>query len=41
MPRQEYFADGITEDIITDLSKISGLFVRGAQVPCSVQGTRP
>lgn len=24
---QEYFADGITEDIITDLSKLSGLFV--------------
>ena len=24
---QEYFADGMTEDIITDLSKISGLFV--------------
>ena len=24
---QEYFADGIAEDIITDLSKISGLFV--------------
>jgi adenylate cyclase len=24
---QEYFADGITEDIITDVSKISGLFV--------------
>ncbi len=24
---QEYFADGISEDIITDLSKISGLFV--------------
>jgi TolB-like protein/class 3 adenylate cyclase len=24
---QEYFADGVTEDIITDLSKISGLFV--------------
>jgi len=26
-PEQEYFADGITEDIITDLSKVSGLFV--------------
>ena len=24
---QEYFSDGITEDIITDISKISGLFV--------------
>jgi adenylate cyclase len=26
-PEQEYFADGITEDLITDLSKISGLRV--------------
>ena len=26
-PEQEYFSDGITEDIITDLSNISGLFV--------------
>jgi adenylate cyclase len=26
-PEQEYFSDGITEDIITDLSKVSGLFV--------------
>ncbi len=26
-PEQEYFADGITEDLITDLSKVSGLFV--------------
>jgi adenylate cyclase len=26
-PDQDYFADGITEDIITDISKISGLFV--------------
>ncbi len=24
---QDYFADGITEDLITDLSKVSGLFV--------------
>ena len=26
-PEQEYFSDGIAEDIITDLSKISGMFV--------------
>jgi adenylate cyclase len=26
-PEQEFFSDGITEDIITDLSKVSGLFV--------------
>jgi adenylate cyclase len=26
-PDQEYFADGITEDLITDLSKVPGLFV--------------
>ena len=26
-PKQEYFSDGMTEDIITDLSKISGLLV--------------
>ncbi len=26
-PEQDYFSDGITEDLIVDLSKISGLFV--------------
>jgi adenylate cyclase len=26
-PEQEFFSDGITEDMITDLSKVSGLFV--------------
>jgi adenylate cyclase len=26
-PDQEYFSDGMTEDIITDLSKVAGLFV--------------
>jgi TolB-like protein/class 3 adenylate cyclase/thioredoxin-like negative regulator of GroEL len=26
-PSQAYFADGMTEDLITDLSKVSGLFV--------------
>ena len=26
-PQQGYFADGITEDLITDLSKVDGLLV--------------
>ena len=26
-PEQEYFSDGVSEDIITDLSKIAGLMV--------------
>jgi len=26
-PKQEYFSDGLTDDLITDLSRISGLFV--------------
>jgi TolB-like protein/class 3 adenylate cyclase/Flp pilus assembly protein TadD len=26
-PQQEYFADGMTDDLITELSKVSGLFV--------------
>jgi TolB-like protein/Flp pilus assembly protein TadD len=26
-PEQQYFSDGVSEDIITDLSKVSGLFV--------------
>ena len=34
---QEYFADGLSEDLITDLSKISGLFVI-AQFVFRVQG---
>ena len=28
-PEQEYFADGLTEDLITDISKLSGLLVIG------------
>ena len=28
-PEQEYFSDGITEDLITDLSKFRSLFVVG------------
>ena len=26
-PEQQYFADGITEDLTTDLSRIAGMFV--------------
>ena len=26
-PEQEYFSDGMAENLITDISKISGLFV--------------
>ena len=48
-PEQEYFADGITEDVITDLSKIGGLLViarnssfayKGKAVDIRVVGSR-
>ncbi|MEO5809463.1 MAG: adenylate/guanylate cyclase domain-containing protein, partial [Sphingomicrobium sp.] len=35
---QEFFSDGITEDIITDLSKISGLFVIGRNTSFTYKG---
>ncbi len=35
---QEYFSDGITEDLITDLSKISGLFVIARNSSFSYKG---
>ncbi|MCY7339123.1 MAG: adenylate/guanylate cyclase domain-containing protein [Sphingomonas bacterium] len=35
---QEFFSDGITEDIITDLSKISGLFVVGRNTSFTYKG---
>ena len=35
---QEYFADGMTEDLITDLSKISGLFVIASNSSFSYKG---
>jgi adenylate cyclase len=38
-PEQEYFSDGITEDIITDLSKISGLFVIARNMTFAYKGT--
>ncbi len=37
-PEQEYFSDGISEDIITDLSKLSGLFVIARNASFSYKG---
>ena len=48
-PAQEYFSDGITEDIITELSRFSELFViarnssfqyKGKSDRCAAGGTR-
>jgi adenylate cyclase len=38
---QGYFADGITEDIITDLSKVSGLFVIARNSTFAYKGQAP
>jgi len=40
-PAQEYFADGITEDLTTDLSKISGLFVIARNSAFAYKGKSP
>jgi adenylate cyclase len=40
-PEQGYFADGITEDIITDLSKVSGLFVIARNSSFAYKGQAP
>jgi adenylate cyclase len=40
-PEQGYFADGITEDIITDLSKVSGLFVIARNSSFAYKGRTP
>ena len=37
-PEQEYFSDGITEDIITDLSQVSALFVVARNTAFTVKG---
>lgn len=37
-PEQEYFSDGMAEDIITDLSKISNLFVVGRNTSFTYKG---
>ncbi len=38
---QEYFADGMTDDLITDLSKISGLFVIARNSSFAYKGQYP
>ena len=40
-PEQEYFSDGITEDLITDLSKLSGLFVIARNSTFAFKGKSP
>ncbi len=39
-PEQEYFADGLTEDIITDLSQVSALFVVARNTVFTLKGVR-
>ncbi len=39
-PEQEYFADGVTNDIITDLSKFKNLFVIASNSTFSYKGKR-
>ena len=38
-PEQDYFADGMTEDLITDLSKLSGIFVISRNSSWTYKGT--
>ena len=37
-PEQQYFADGITEDLTTDLSRIAGSFVISRNTAFTYQG---
>jgi hypothetical protein len=40
-PEQEYFVDGVTESLTTDLSRISGAFVIGRSTAFSYEGKSP
>lgn len=40
-PEQEYFSDGITDDIITDLSKVGSLLVISRNSSFAYKGTKP
>ena len=39
-PEQEYFSDGITEDIITDLGKVSALSIVSRNMAFSFKGAK-
>jgi adenylate cyclase len=39
-PEQEYFSDGITEDIITDLGKVSALSIVARNMAFSFKGAK-
>ena len=39
-PEQDYFSEGIAEDLITDLSKISGLQVAGRRSTFAARQSR-
>jgi TolB-like protein/class 3 adenylate cyclase/Tfp pilus assembly protein PilF len=39
-PEQQYFADGITEDLTTDLSRLEGMFVISRNTAFTYQGKR-
>src|SRR6185295_1780444 len=40
-PAQEYFCDGLTNDLTTDLSRFSNLFVIAANTALSYKGRHP
>lgn len=40
-PQQDYFADGLVEDLVTSLSKVSGLFVIARNSTFAYKGTNP
>jgi adenylate cyclase len=40
-PQQEYFSDGVTEDIITDLSKVSALEITARNTAFGFKGKNP
>jgi adenylate cyclase len=39
-PDQDYFSDGIADDLITDLTKVSGLFVASRHTAFALKGTQ-